>query len=124
MAPRLGGIRVWGLFSKGYLSHFSFRAADFIAFFGSAGKIGTRRAQPDLRQQNRRSPELKTGVWSVDLGFSPHFRKRLTEVCGKFRNPRAHYSFHEENPQVEMLSLSGVGDISTICRILPDWALI
>lgn len=87
-------------------------------------KIGTHRAQPDLHQQNRRSSELKTRVWSVDLGFSPHFRKRLTEVCGKFRNPRAHRPFHVKKPQVEALPLSSVVGISRICRILPDWALI
>lgn len=51
------------------------------------GKIENRRAQPDFRQQNRRSPKLKTGVWSADLGFTPHFRNRPLEVCGKFRNP-------------------------------------
>ena len=51
------------------------------------GKIGNLRAQPDFRQQNRRSRKRKTGVWSVDLDFSPHFRNRPPEVCGKFLNP-------------------------------------
>jgi len=66
----------------------------------------------------------KTGVWSVDLGFSPHFRKRPTEVCGKFWNPRAHCPFHEKKSQVEALSLYGVVGMSRLCRILLDWALI
>lgn len=57
------------------------------------GKIENLRAQPDYLQQNRRSRKSKTGVWSADLGFTPHFRKRLPEVCGKFRNPRAHRLF-------------------------------
>ena len=36
---------------------------------------------------------VKPGPGSPDLGFTPHFRKRLPEVCGKFRNPRARCSF-------------------------------
>mgnify|MGYP007062401229 CR=1 FL=1 len=66
----------------------------------------------------------KTGVWSADLGFSPYFRKRPTEVCGKFWNPRAQWLFHEKKPQVEALSLSSVVGMSRICRMLQDWALI
>ena len=66
----------------------------------------------------------KTGVWFADLGFSPYFRKRPTEVCGKFWTPRAHRPFHENNPQVETLSLLSVVSMSRICRILQDWALI
>ena len=62
------------------------------------GIIGNHRAQPDFRQQNRRSRKRKTGVWSADLGFTPHFWNRLTEVCGKFRNPRAHCPFRAEKP--------------------------
>ena len=73
---------------------------------------------PGFYQQNRRSPKLKTGAWSVDFGFSPHFRKRLTEVCGKFRKPRAHRPFHKKKPQVESLSLSSEAGMSRICRIL------
>lgn len=38
------------------------------------GKIGNLRAQPDFWQQNRRSWKRKTGIWSADLDFSPHFR--------------------------------------------------
>lgn len=71
-------------------------------------KIGNLRAQLDFWQQNRRSRKRKTGVWSVDLGFSPHFRNRPSEVCGKFRNPRAHRPFRVEKPQVEALRHPGV----------------
>lgn len=67
---------------------------------------------------------LKQGPSRQISVFSPHFRKRSTEVCGKFRNPRAHRPFHVKKPQVEALLLSGVVGISTICRILQDWALI
>ena len=72
------------------------------------GKIGNRRAQPDFRQQNRRSRKRKTGVWSANLDFSPHFWNRRTEVCGKFRNPRAYRPFRAEKPQVEALRHPGV----------------
>ena len=88
------------------------------------GKIGNRRAQPDFRQQNRRSRKRKTGVWSVDLGFLPHFRNRCTEVCGKFRNPRARRPFPSEKPQVEALRHLGVHGIFLICRILPVFASV
>ena len=84
------------------------------------GKIENLRAQPDFWQQNRRSRKRKTGVWSGDLRFSPHFRKRRPEVCGNFRNPRAHRHFQAKKPQVEALPLSGAVGMSGICRILPD----
>lgn len=64
------------------------------------GKIGNLRAQPDFWQQNRRSWKRKTGIWSADLDFSPHFWNRLSEVCGKFRNPRAHRPFRADKLQV------------------------
>lgn len=82
-------------------------------------KIGTHRAQPDFQQQNRRSLMPKTGVWSTDLSFSPHFRNRSTEVCGKFRDSRAHRPLHVKKQQVEALPLSGVVGMSRIYRILP-----
>lgn len=72
------------------------------------GKIDNLRAQPDFRQQNRRSRKRKTGVWSADLGFTPHFRNRLPEVCGKFRNLRVCRPFQVKKPQVEALRYSGV----------------
>ena len=92
----------------------------FIAVFGSAGKIGNLRAHPDFWQQNCRSRKAETGAWSTYLRFSPHFRNCSTEVCGKFRNPRAHCPFHEKNLQVDALPLSSVVDVSRICRTLPD----
>lgn len=60
----------------------------------------------------------KIGVWSADLDFSPHFRNHPTEVCGKFRNPRACRPFHEKKSQVEALSLSSVVGMARNCRIL------
>ena len=86
------------------------------------GKIENLRAQPDFRQQNRRSRKPKTGVWSADLGFTPHFRKRPPEVCGKFRKPRAHRLFRVKKQQVEALSLSDVVGMLGFCRILSDLA--
>lgn len=56
----------------------------------------------------------------MDLGFSPHFRKRLPEVCGKFRNPRAYRLFRAKKPQVEALVLYRVLGMFDICRILPN----
>ena len=56
--------------------------------------------------------------------ISPHLKKRLAEVCGKFWNLRAQRLFHEKKPQVEVLLLSGVVGMPRIYRILPDWALI
>lgn len=51
--------------------------------------------------------------------FFPHFRKCLTEVCGKFQNPRAHRLFRVRKPLVEALSLPDVVGMSGFCRILP-----
>lgn len=76
-----------GCFPKDICHVFDLGQRIYIAYFGSAGKIGNRRAQADFRQQNRRSQKRKTGVWSADHGFTPHFRNRRTEVCSKFRNP-------------------------------------
>ena len=84
------------------------------------GKIGNSRAQPDFWQQNRRSRKHKTGVWSADLGFSPHFRNRSSEVCGKFLNHRARRHFFAKKPQVDALALLGMVDLFRFCRILPD----
>lgn len=86
--------------------------------FGSAGIIGNSRAQPDFWQQNRRLPKHKTWVWSADLGFSPHFRNRPSEVCGKFWNPRAHRHFCAKKPQVVALAQLGVVGLFRFCRIL------
>ena len=88
------------------------------------GKIETCRAQLDFLQQNRRSRKRKTGVWSADLDFSPHFRNRPSEVCGKFRNPRAHRPFRAEKPQVKALRHPGVLGMFRICRILPFFASV
>lgn len=83
------------------------------------GKIGNLRAQPDFWQQNRRSRKRKTGVWSADLDFTPHFRNHYAEVCGKFRNSRAHRPFRAEKLQVKALRHPGVLGMFRICRILP-----
>ena len=88
------------------------------------GKIETCRAQLDFLQQNRRSRKGKTGVWSADLDFSPHFRNRPSEVCGKFRNPRAHRPFCAEKPQVEASRHPGALGKFRICRILPVFASV
>lgn len=74
--------------------------------------------KPIVPNKTARRTALETGAWSTDLGFSPHFRKRSTEVYGKFRNPRAHCPFHEKKPQVKALSLSSVVGMSRICRML------
>ena len=70
------------------------------------GILENLRAQSDFGRQNRRSLEYETGVWSSDVGFYPHFRNRLAEVCGKFRNPRARHPFRAKKPQVEALTCS------------------
>ena len=51
-----------GCFPKDIFHVFALGQRIYIAYFGSEGKIGNRRAQPDFRQQNRRSRERKTGV--------------------------------------------------------------
>ena len=84
------------------------------------GKISTRRAQPEFLQQNRRSRKRKTGIWSADLGFSPHFRNLKTEVCGKFRNSRPHRTFFAKKQRVEPLTYLCVVGKLIICRILSD----
>lgn len=109
--------------------------AEFVAVFASGrstlpcfpevrGKIGNHRAQSDFWQQNRRSRKRKTGVWSANLGFTPHFWNHRTEVCGKFRNPRAHGLFRAEKSQVEALRHPGVLGMFRICRILPVFASV
>lgn len=108
-----------GLFSGRVSLRFPSLAARFYHVFRKCGeKSETSERNPIFANKNRRSWKPKTGVWSVDLGFSSHFRKRLTEVCGKFWNFRAHRSFHGKKPQVEALLLSGVLGMSRICRIL------
>ena len=102
---------------------FSLWSSGIYRCFRKCGEIGNLRAQTDFRQQNRRSRKSETVVWSADLGF-PRFRNRSMEVCGKFRNPRAHRLFQVKKQQVEALPLSSVVVMSRICRILPDWALI
>lgn len=101
---------------------FRFGTRGLSVLFGSAGKKSeTSEHKPNFGNITAGRGRLKQGVWSVDLGFSPHFRKRPTEVCGKFWNPRAHCPFHEKKPQVEALPLFSVVCISTICRILPEF---
>lgn len=63
---------------------------------------------------------LKTGVCSTDLGFSPHFRNHLSEVCDKFWNPQEQWLFRIKEPQVEALPIFDVVGIPGICRILLD----
>ena len=63
-----------GLFAEGHLTRLLQRSPFLQRFPEVRGKIGNRRAQRDFMQQNRRSRKRKTGVWSTDLGFTPHFR--------------------------------------------------
>lgn len=64
-----------GLFSKGVFVAFSLWAVVFYRRFPEVrGKIENCRAQSDLHQQSRRSRRPRIGDWSVDFGFSPHFR--------------------------------------------------
>lgn len=86
------------------------------------GIIENLRAQPDFSQLNCRLRKGKIGVRFPDLALSPHFRKLLPEVCGKFRNPRTHRLFRVKKRHVEALPLSSVVDVSRICRTLPDFA--
>lgn len=46
------------------------------------------------------------------------------EVCGKFRNPRAHRLYRTKKPQVDALELLGVVDLSCFCRILLVLAIL
>ena len=106
-----------------YPAVFRFGTRGLRVLFGSAGKKSEiSEHKPNFGNKTAGRGSLKRGVWSVDLGFSPHFRKRPTEVCGIFWNPRAHRPFHEKNLQVEALPLSSVVDVSRICRTLPDFA--
>lgn len=72
--------------------------------------------------KNSRSLKHETGVWSTDLGFSPHFWNNETEVCGKFRNPRANRPFRGKKPQVEALPLSRTVARFLFSRIPPNFA--
>lgn len=114
--------RLRGCFPRAFVT-FSLWDSGFLSLFSEVrGEIGNLRAHPDFSQQNRRLRKGEIGVWFPDLGFTPHFRNRPPEVCGKFRNPRAHRPFHEKNPQLETLSLFSVVSMSRIYRILPEWA--
>lgn len=111
------------LFSEGHLSRSCFGTVGFHRCFRKCGeKSETSERTPIFGNKTAGRGRLKQGVWSVDLGFSPHFRKRPTEVCGIFWNPRAHRPFHEKNLQVGALPLSSVVDVSRICRTLSDFA--
>ena len=55
----------------------------------------------------------------LKVSFDP-----FSEVCGKFRNPRAHRPFRAEKPQVESLRHPSVLGMFRICRILPVFASV
>ena len=90
-------LRLRGCFPAEFVVIFTTGRLVLPRFTEVRGKIGNLRAQLDFWQQNRRSRKRKTGVWSADLDFSPHFRNCPSEVCGKFRNPRAHRPFAQRN---------------------------
>lgn len=111
--------------SEGNLSVFASGQWVFAANFGSAGK--NRNLPSALRffcQQNRRSQESKTGVWSADLIFSPHFRVHLSIICGSLWNPRAQRLFRIKYPQVEALRHSGALGTPGICHILLSFGVM
>lgn len=63
-----------GLFTEGTCPY-SLLGSGFLSRISEVrGKIETCRAYSDFCQQNRRSQEFKTGVWSAGLIFSLHFR--------------------------------------------------
>ena len=106
-----------------YPAVFRFGTRGLSVLFGSAGKKSeTSEHKPNFGNKTAGRGKLKQGSGLSISVFSPHFRKGPTEVCGKFRNPRAHRPFHEKNSQVETLSLSSVVDVSRICHTLPDFA--
>ena len=112
------------LFTEGHLFVFASGQWVFTTNFGSAGKIETCRTHSDFCQQNRRSQESKTGVWSVGLIFSPHFRIHLSTICCSLWNPRAQLLFGIKDPQVEALRHSGALGTLGICRMLPSFGLV
>lgn len=61
------------------------------------GKIGNLRAQPDFLQQNRRSRKRKTGVWSANLGFTPHFWNRPRKYAANSRTHEHTVLFTQRN---------------------------
>lgn len=75
-----------GLFPKGICHVFALGQWVFIAVFGSTGKPETSERNPIFTNRTA-GHKCKTAVWSTDLGFSPHFRKRLFPACGKLWNP-------------------------------------
>ena len=91
-----------------------------IVVFGSAGKKSkTSEHNPIFGNKTAGRGSAKLGVWSADLDFTPHFRNHYAEVCGKFRNSRAHRPFRAEKLQVKALRHPGVLGMFRICRILP-----
>lgn len=91
--------------------------AEFVAVFASGrsalpcfpevrGKIGNLRAQPDFRQQNRRPRKRKTGVWSVDLGFTSHFRILL--VSERIFNGSYRFWLHSFSAMVYLMRASSL----------------
>lgn len=106
-----------GLFIEGHLSVFASgrRVLPRISEVRGKSKLA---AHSDFCQQNRRSQESKTGVWSADLIFSPHFLIRLSIICANPWNPRAQRLFRIKDPQVEALWHFGALGTPGICRIL------
>lgn len=80
--PYFYGVLTWSTFGT-----FSASRRSVLSHFRKCGENRKPPSTTVFLQQNRRSRKLKIGVWSADLGFSPHFWKRSTEVCGKFRKP-------------------------------------
>ena len=88
---------------------------------------------PGIRRARRGNVTCQKGTglfWSVLSGetsrsngdlLSPVAWKSaaLSEVCGKFRSPRAHPGFSPIKPQVQSLGISSVLGLFKFCRILP-----
>lgn len=95
-----------------------------VAFSGSAGK---NRKPPSTTRFLATKPQVAEAQNRGLVGqsrFYPALLESPTEVCGKFRNPRAHRPFHAEKPQVEALRYPGVLGIFRICRILSIFASV
>lgn len=76
--------------------------------------VGKNRKPPSTTRFLATKPQVAEAQTRGLVGgsrFFPHFRNRLPEVCGKFRNPQAHRPFRAKKPQVEALLHSGVLDM-------------
>lgn len=98
-----------GLFSKDICQVFAIGQRNFYRVFRKCGKKSeTSERNPIFGNKTAGRGSVKPGSGRQISVFSPRFRNRLSEVCGKFRNQRAYRPFRAKKPQLEAMLHAGV----------------